>query len=338
MNKKKDIIALALSVSFVMGGASLSHADEINTDTTSYISENQPRESKSSVQNGDGEDKNVAEVKNHSEAKENENLLISEEKTPDAQQAGASTEPNYSEEEKNIKNYNDSERYKTTDLTPGSTIVENFKTDEGVEKDGFKFDTLNPSKTSPSKTEFGYEIVIDKKTGQRTYTKIVVSDSGRIPSTGGDKAMMGEGEKLTPDSPDVTYKPNEDGSITVNRGSLYEYEASEETLKHINNKDVNTTVIGMKDNYTQDNPNLKFFNGNNFYITYKVNPWPNENDKLELMKLNGEYNETVFVQGQDIDTKVKVDNIDANAKERLVGQVYNPITGKIVPGASAYIG
>ena len=278
-------------------------------------------------------------VSNVGNEADNSGLEISEGKQPAAQKAGAeaSTEPNYSEEEKNIKNYSDSERYKTTDLTPGSTIVENFKTDEGVEKDGFKFDTKNPSATSPSKTEYGYEIVIDKETGQRTYTKIVVSDSGRIPSTGGDKAMMGEGEKLTPDSPDVTYKPNEDGSITVNRGSLYEYEASEETLKHINNKDVNTTVIGMKDNYTQDNPNLKFFNGNNFYITYKVNPWPNENDKLQLMKLNGEYNEKVFVKGQDINTGVKVDNIDANAKDRLVGQVYNPITGAVVPGARAYI-
>ena len=319
---------------------------EAEQTSKATASEEKPAEATLSKLNSDEnkatEDKTV-EVNSEAKAAEktqaaDENLDVSEGKVTEPQKAPEeATEPNYSDEEKNIKNYSDSERYKTTDLTPGSTIVENFKTDEGVEKDGFKFDTLNPSKTSPSKTEYGYLISIDKKTGQRTYTKIVVSDSGRIPSTGGDKAMMGEGEKLTPDSPDVTYKPNEDGSITVNRGSLYEYEASEETLKHINNKDVNTTVIGMKDNYTQDNPNLKFFNGSNFYITYKVNPWPNENDKLELMKLSGEYNEKVFVQGQDIDTGVKVDNIDANAKDRLVGQVYNPITGKIVPGASAYI-
>lgn len=98
MNKKKDIIALALSVSFVMGGASLSHADKINSETPRYTSE----------------DKNVAEVKNDSEAKEDENLLLSEEKTPDAQQAreSATSEPNYSEEEKNIKDYSGSERYK----------------------------------------------------------------------------------------------------------------------------------------------------------------------------------------------------------------------------------
>ena len=264
---------------------------------------------------------------------------ISEEQPAAAQKAGAeaSTEPNYSEEEKNIKDYSDSERYKETDLKPGSTIVENVVTDEGKEKDGFKFDTKNPSPTSPSKTEYGYEIVIDKKTGQRTYTKIVVTDSGLVPVKAGDKPMMGEGEKLTPDSPDVTYKPDEDGDISGKRQKLYNYEASEETLKHINSKDNDTTVIGMKDNYTKDNPPKKYFD-ESFAITYKVNPWPNENDKLQLMKLNGEYNKKVFVQGQDINTGVKVDNIDANAKDRLVGQVYNPITGAIVPGASAYIG
>ena len=267
-----------------------------------------------------------------------EKLDVEEEKTPEAQKAPEKvTEPNYSEEEKNIKGYSDSERYKETDLTPGSTIVENVVTDEGKVKDGFKFDTSNPNPTSPSKTEYGYEIVIDKKTGQRTYTKIVVTDSGLVPVKAGDKPMMGEGEKLTPDSPDVTYKPDEDGNISGKRQKLYNYEASEETLKHINSKDNDTTVIGMKDNYTKDNPQKKYFD-ESFAITYKVNPWPNENDKLQLMKLNGEYNKKVFVQGQDIDTGVKVDNIDANAKDRLVGQVYNPITGDIVPGASAYIG
>ena len=265
-------------------------------------------------------------------------LEISEEQTPAAQKAPEeANEPNYSDEEKNIKDYSDRERYKETDLTPGSTIVANVNTDEGKEKDGFKFDTLNPSPTSPSKTEYGYLISIDKKTGQRTYTKVVVSDSGLVPVNAGDKPMMGEGEKLTPDSPEVTYKPDEDGNISGRKQKLYNYEASEETLKHINSKDNSSTVIGMKDNYTKDNPQKKYF-GKSFFITYKVNPWPNENDKLQLMKLSGEYNEKVFVQGQDIDTGVKVDNIDDNAKERLVGQVYNPITGAVVPGARAYIG
>lgn len=91
--------------------------------------------------------------------------------------------------------------------------------------------------------------------------------------------------------------------------------------------------------YTKNNPDgLKATQGANARFSFTVNPWPNENDSLELMKLNGEYNEKVFVQGQEFDTGIKIDNIDDNAKERLVGQVYHPTTGEIVPGASAYIG
>ena len=339
MNKKKDIIALALSVSFVMGGASLSHADEINSDTTSYISENQQKETESSAQNLGNDDKNITEVKNDSEVKENENLLISEEKAPDSQQAGehATSEPNYSEEEKNIKDYSGSERYKETDLQPGDTNQSLVNTDEKVEKDGFKFELKNPSASSPDKKAYGYEIVIDKKTGQRTYTKIVVTDSGLIKVDPGNKPMMDKGDKSTDESPAVTYKPNEDTIIDGNRQQRnLNYEASEETLKHINSKDNDSTSFGFKDNYTQDNPRPQFF-GSNFAITYKVNPWPNENDSLKLMEIKGEYNEKIYVQGQEINTGVKVENIDESAKERLVGQVYNPITGKVVPGASAYL-
>ena len=268
---------------------------------------------------------------------ETDKLEVSEEKTLQAQQAGTS-EPNYGDDEAKIKDYNGSNRYKETDLQPGDTNQNLVKTDEKVEKDGFKFELKNPSVTSPSKTEYGYEITIDKKTGQRTYTRIDVTDSGLIQVNPGDKPMMGQGDKLTPESPDVTYKPTEDTTIDKSgQQKNLNYEVSKETLEHINNKDNESTSFGMKDNYAQDNPSKKFFGGN-FGISYKVNPWPNENDKLELLKLNGQYNEKVFVQGQDIDTGIKVDNVDDNAKERLVGQVYNPVTGKVVPGASAYIG
>ena len=276
-------------------------------------------------------------------------LEIGEEKTPVAQGAGETAteedknlqkadDPNYGEDEKKIKDYSGSERYKETDLQPGNTNQESYITDQEKAKDGLKFNIKNPSATSPSKTEYGYQITIDKKTGQRTYTKIYVTDSGRIPVETGDKPMMNEGEKITSESPDVTYKPTENSTMdSAGTQRNLNYEASKETLEHINNKDNDSTSFGMKDNYTKENPGVKFF-GDSFLLGYKVNPWPNENDKLELMKLNGQYNKKVFVQGQDIDTGIKVDNIDENAKERLVGQVYNPTTGAIVPGASAYIG
>ncbi|WP_276876819.1 G5 domain-containing protein [Anaerococcus hydrogenalis] len=353
MNKKKDIIALALSVSFVMGGASIAQADEINPDNPSYISENQSSESEPSVQNLGNDDKNITEVNNDSDTKDNEDLLLSDEKTPEAQGAGEAgsqaeedkniqkaDDPNYGEDEKKIKDYNGSNRYKETDLQPGDPNQSLVNTDEKKAKDGLKFELKNPADESSSKTEYGYQITIDKKTGQRTYTKIYVTDSGLISVDKGNKPMMNKGEKITPDSPDVTYKPEEDTNISASRRQRnLNYEASEDTLKHINNQDNLSTSFGMKDNYTKDNPDPKFF-GDNFLLGYKVNPWPNENDKLEELKLNKNYydpKKKYFVQGQDIDTGIKVDNVDENAKERLVGQVYNPITGKIVPKASAYI-
>ncbi|MGX7105491.1 G5 domain-containing protein [Globicatella sanguinis] len=272
---------------------------------------------------------------------ESEKLDISAEVAASQQRAAATSEPNYAEDEKKINNYNENERYKETDLQRGDTNQALLRTDENVEKDGLKFNFKNPSEESPSKTEYGYQITIDKKTGQRTYTMVYVTDSGLIPVYPGEKPMMGEGDKLTPESPEVTYKPNENGEITAaGRQRNLDYNASEETLKHINNKDNDSTSFGFNDNYTRDNPNIKFF-GDSFILGYKVNPWPNENDKLEELKLNkNNYDEKskYFVQGQEIDTGIKVDNIDENAKERIVGQVYNPITGKIVPGASAYIG
>ncbi len=245
--------------------------------------------------------------------------------------------PNYAEEEAMIKNYNDKERYRQTDLQPGDTSQTLDSTDERVEKDGFKFELKNPSPTSPSKTQYGYQITIDKKTGQRTYTKVAVTDSGLILVNPGNKPMMGKGDKLTPESAAVSYKPQENTELTSSgRQRNLNYEASNETLEHINNKDNNSTSFGFNDNYTQNNPSIKFF-GDSFGITYKVNPWPNENDKLELIKLNGSHNKTEFVQGQTITTDISVENLDDNARERLVGQVYHPVTGKIVPGAKASI-
>ena len=278
-------------------------------------------------------------VSNIENKADNSGLEMSDEKSPEDQKAEeATTEPDYTDDEKEIKDYSGSERYRATDLQPGDTNQESLVTDQGEVKDGLEFNIKNPSATSPSKTEYGYQITIDKKTGQRTYTKIYVTDSGLIPVNPGEKPMVNEGDRLTPESPYVTYKPDENTEITASKSQRnLNYGASEETLKHINNKDNDYTSFGFKDNYSQDNQGTKFF-GPSFALGYKVNPWPNENDKLELLKLNGSYNEKVFVQGQEIDTGIKVDNIDDNAKERLVGQVYNPVTGKIVPGARAYIG
>ena len=245
-------------------------------------------------------------------------------------------DPNYGEDEKNVG------EYRQSDLQPGNVNQELYNTDEKKEKDGFKFDFKNPSATSPSKTEYGYQVTIDKKTGQRTYTRITVTDGGRVPAGTGEKPMMKPGDKLvdgSTESPDVNFKPTESGKVDGKNQRNYNYVASEETLKHINSKDNPSTSFGMKDEYNVENPGVKYF-GQNFELNYKVNPWPNENDKLEELKLNKnnfKENQKHFVKGQDIDTGIKVDNIDDSARERLVGQVYNPINGKVIEGAKAYI-
>ena len=272
----------------------------------------------------------------------NQDLNIAEENLEEAQKAGETerTEPNYSDDEKQIKDYSKDERYRTSDLQQGNPKQVLEKTDESKEKDGFKYSTLNPGRGSENKREYGIDLEIDKEKGQRTYTGIAISDTGRVPVEDGEKEALNPGEKLSKDSPEVTYKPEDNNAeVTGNRNRQFNYIASEETLKHINNSENNETVIGFKDSYTQNN-NLgnKFFENESFRVEYKVNPWPNENDYLQLMKLKGEYNDKVFVQGQDIDTGVRVDNAYENDRKRLVGQVYHPVTGEVVPGASAYIG
>ena len=116
----------------------------------------------------------------------------------------AADEMNYTKDEAKIKDYNDKERYRQTDLQPGDTNQNLVNTDEKVEKDGFKFQTSNPAADTPSKTQYGYQITIDKKTGQRTYTKVTVTDSGLIPINTGNKPMLGQGDKLTAESPAVS--------------------------------------------------------------------------------------------------------------------------------------
>ncbi|MCW6678333.1 G5 domain-containing protein [Anaerococcus sp. NML200574] len=359
MNKKQNLLAIALSASFIIGGANVAQASDNTTapvveeehissePASNDVNQNNPANPNSQTKDEKEEEEKQTSLTNNAKA-EPAKLEIGQARTATAQGAGEAgsqaqkaDDLNYGKDEKEIKDYSGSERYKETDLQPGDTNQVLGKTDENVEKDGFKFELKNPSATSPSKTEYGYQITIDKKTGQRTYTKIYVTDSGRTPVDKGDKSMMEEGDKLTPGSPDVTYKPTENstmGGVRTQRN--LNYVASEDTLKHINNKDNPSTSFGMKDNYTQDNPGIKFF-GDSFALGYKVNPWPNENDQLQELKLNtNNYDpkKKFFVQGQDIDTGIKVDNVDENARERLVGQVYNPITGKVVPGASAYIG
>ena len=345
MNKKKDIIALALSVSFVIGGASLSRADEINPDTTSYISEKQPteNENKSSNQIEDKENEDVTEVVNNSNTNEIQNLELSEEKTPEAQKAQEeANEPNYAEEEKKIKDYSKEERYRSTEMEQGDGPAAASKDPSMESKDGFSYKTLEPGVDSPDKKQWGIEMEFDKEKGQRTYTDFGFSKSAQFNDVLdlGSVSANEVGDKIDGSFKDPNYKSESEIEITASGRSLKNLNlyADEKDLEHINNKDNNNTVMAWEGKYKKDNPYGPYATqGGSAIFTFTVNPWPNENDKLSLIKLNGSHDKKEFVQGQTINTEIQVENLDENARERLVGQVYHPVTGEIVPDAKAYI-
>ena len=276
----------------------------------------------------------------------NTGIGLSEEKQQAAVRAPQeSTDPNYAEDEAKIKDFNGSERYRATQMEQGNGPAFSISGPEMDFLDGFRYNTLEPSTTSEDQTLWGLEFEFDKEKGQRTYTDFYFTntggfgrptllEAGKIPANEiGDNLSVEHGFK------DPNYKAKAEVDIfasNVNRNlNLY---STVDDLEHINNINNTNTIIAWKGNYTKDNPNgSKATQGTSSAFGFTVNPWPNENDQLSVIKLNGSHNQKEFVQGQTITTKVKVENLDENARERLVGQVYHPITGEVVPGAKAYI-
>ena len=250
------------------------------------------------------------------------------------------TDPNYANDEKNVGTY------KETQLERGNGPAFSIPNKPSMDyKDGFRYTTLEPSASSKSKTLWGIEMEFDREQGQRTYTNFGFTNSGLMGAyldTGvisandlGVKVAEDEGFK------EANYKAESEINITASRAqrnlNLY---STVEDLAHINNIENKNTTIGWKSDYSKDasSQKLKATQGTgNVTFDFTVNPWPNENNQLDLIYLNGDYGKKEFVQGQTIETGIKVENLDDNARERLVGQVYHPVSGEVVPGAEAYI-
>lgn len=271
----------------------------------------------------------------------NTELGISQEKPQAAVRAPQKlTDPNYLKDEKNVG------FYKETQLERGNGPAFSIPNEPSMDYlDGFRYTTLEPSATSKSKTLWGIEMEFDREQGQRTYTNFGFTNSGLMGAyldTGvisandvGVKVAEDEGFK------EANYKAESEINITASRAqrnlNLY---STVEDLAHINNIENKNTTIGWKSDYSKDasSQKLKATQGTgNVTFDFTVNPWPNENNQLDLIYLNGDYGKKEFVQGQTIETGIKVENLDDNARERLVGQVYHPVSGEVVPGAEAYI-
>ncbi|WP_242428125.1 G5 domain-containing protein [Finegoldia magna] len=284
----------------------------------------------------------------------NTELGISQEKPQAAVRAGekeVQDNPNVPEQKATDFNYARNEKnvgfYKDTQLERGNGPAASYSpsTKENEFVDGFRYKTLEPSETSDDKTLWGFEIEFDRDEGQRTYTDFYFSNSINV---GRNELVKIEqlpgndiGKKLSEkgDFKEVNYKAKTVTDVGAN-GTLRNFNTygEKEDFEYINSINNKNTMMAWESNYTKDNANgPKATHGNNATFGFTVNPWPNENDMLNLIYLNGDYDKTVFVKGQTINTGIKVENLDANARERLVGQVYNPISGEVVQGAKAYI-
>ncbi len=251
-----------------------------------------------------------------------------------------STDPNYAHDEALIKDFG-SERYRSTQMQQGNGPTYGYdKPGNNNFIDGFRTLNSEPSAASPDKKVWGIEIEIDKEKGQRTFTNITFSNSGLLRSAldSGIVNAGNVGSKIIGGSKDTTYKANATINIKSGRQCLLDLKLTEDDLKHINSINNSNTTMTWQGAYKIDKVSKPFATegGSSFY-SFAVNPWPNENDQLSLIKLNGSHKDIEFVQGQTITTDVKVENLDKNARERLVGQVYHPVTGEVVPGAEAYI-
>lgn len=86
----------------------------------------------------------------------NSGLEVSEEKTPEAQKAQEeATEPNYAEDEAKIKDFDDSERYRSTQMEQGDGTAANFIPPDEKNNfiDGYRYHSSEPSATSEDKTQ-----------------------------------------------------------------------------------------------------------------------------------------------------------------------------------------
>lgn len=241
------------------------------------------------------------------------------------------------EDEAKIKNHNDKERYRTSEMEAGKGVVKSLTNEEKDKmNEGLKYNTINPKSSDKDKKTYGIEVEVDKEKGKRTYTYIGISDTKNpSPSKDVENDAIESGDTLIKDP--TTYKP--EAKLKV-EGNDVNITLTQEDLKHINSKDNNKIIVAWKDKYKKNttNSNKQYFNGDNFVIKFAVNPYPNENDELSIMKVETEKQsqDKYFVKGQLIRTGAYISNVLKKDQTRIAGEVYHP-DGTVLEDAKAFI-
>ncbi|MDK6596868.1 G5 domain-containing protein [Aerococcus urinae] len=256
----------------------------------------------------------------------------------------SSTLPNYDQDEKQIQSYSPNERYRQTQMEQGAGVTATLKEQKDA-LEGFGHLVLNPGvnkETDPRK--YGIDLIIDREKSQRTYTQGYITDSKngvpvRAPQTVTAEAVGPNGVL----GDQITYQP--DATASIGRSGpqrSFNVSLEEADLTHINHINNPYTRMSWQSSYTRDNRDLskQFLTTNdNFATSFSVNPYPNENDMLSTMRIEGNTvsPNPIVVKGQRIDyTEAKISNLDDSAKNRIIGQVYTP-DGVLVPEAQAIV-
>lgn len=240
-------------------------------------------------------------------------------------------------DEAKIANYSEKERYRSSELPQGNGVQKDLSNEEkGETIEGFKYDTVNPEASDKDKKSYGIEISVDKDKAERTYTYIGISDTKQPnPSANGAKDALAKGEKLIAE--ETTFQP--EGKLNIN-GSDLTVELTANDLKTINSVESHKSIIAWQGKYKKNTTasNKQYLVGDNFVIKFAVNPYPNENNALGIMKVETEKlsKERYFVKGQLIRTGAYISNAFADDMTRIAGEVYHP-DGTVLKDAKAFL-
>ncbi|MGX7434645.1 G5 domain-containing protein [Aerococcus sanguinicola] len=248
---------------------------------------------------------------------------------------------NYSTNEKNIS---EGKGYRQSELANNG--ISHFSAASSAKTEGVSHVVINPNadKDTDQRT-YGIDISIDRNDSQRTYNHLSITDSVRNPPVeAGTKKnpRLVEYENInsltTIGNKAVDFKPSTKVVLVKDKQQTsLNSQLNETDLQHINNHANKETTISFRDKYTTDNPYDKLLEGRNFAVTFGVNPYPNENANLSLIKVAGDTNvKRVAVKEGYVKTGARIDNLDPADYDRVVGQVYHP-DGSVVKEANAFI-
>lgn len=133
---------------------------------------------------------------------------------------------NYGNNEKEIKDFSDDERYRKSDLEPGEKRIDLTHHDSSTEdKDGFSFWILNPTTGTKDKKTYGIGVKFDPKK-ERTYAGVTVNSSGsnlNIKQKFGDPESIESakpGTELGVDNPPVSDQAEATMDIDVKKSKV----------------------------------------------------------------------------------------------------------------------